>query len=337
MSQYDINKMNFKQLRNAVQELQDRLAIMQRKYEDILYNLDDDNIKSLSATKIKGTLSVDGAVITDSLYADIGDIADLTVNRISTSKKIYLYLTQNISDDNYFEGYDNGIYWIQATVVKDSDNKPLIEQLKNKDGETVYWVTAIREVREGVPYDCDGNRVGTTLKETDYPCMVYQYKKNIKAQFTYLIDKETGYANPQIVMGIGTDATGKTDFGKGFIYKDSESFVFKYINSIGAVSQIKIDEKGGHLVGDWDLSSDAEVDSLIFNENSFSYGIGDNTNTFVWSDDMTKLTNLTTGAVIAVTDNTEFNATSYVNAISGEDIENLFNDICGLDKGGDGQ
>ena len=32
-----------KRLRNEVQELRDELAIMKRKYEDILYNLDTDN------------------------------------------------------------------------------------------------------------------------------------------------------------------------------------------------------------------------------------------------------------------------------------------------------
>lgn len=42
----DINKMDFKQLRKEVQSLRDELAIMQRKYEDILHNLDTDNFSS---------------------------------------------------------------------------------------------------------------------------------------------------------------------------------------------------------------------------------------------------------------------------------------------------
>lgn len=42
----DINKMDFKQLRNEVQLLRDELAIMKRKYEDILYNLDNENFSS---------------------------------------------------------------------------------------------------------------------------------------------------------------------------------------------------------------------------------------------------------------------------------------------------
>lgn len=46
MSDYNINKMDFKQLRNEVQLLRDELAIMKRKYEDIIYNLDTDNFSS---------------------------------------------------------------------------------------------------------------------------------------------------------------------------------------------------------------------------------------------------------------------------------------------------
>ena len=42
----DINKMDLKQLRNEVQLLRDELAIFKRKYEDIIYNLDDDNLSS---------------------------------------------------------------------------------------------------------------------------------------------------------------------------------------------------------------------------------------------------------------------------------------------------
>ena len=39
----NINTMNFKQLKNEVQSLRDELAIMKRKYEDMIYNLDTDN------------------------------------------------------------------------------------------------------------------------------------------------------------------------------------------------------------------------------------------------------------------------------------------------------
>lgn len=42
----NIQNMDFKKLRKEVQLLRDELALMKRKYEDILYNLDDDNFSS---------------------------------------------------------------------------------------------------------------------------------------------------------------------------------------------------------------------------------------------------------------------------------------------------
>ena len=42
----NISTMNDRQLRNEVQLLRDELAIMKRKYEDIIYNLDTDNFSS---------------------------------------------------------------------------------------------------------------------------------------------------------------------------------------------------------------------------------------------------------------------------------------------------
>ena len=46
MSDTPISNMNDKQLRNEVQYLRDELAIMKRKFEDIIYNLDDENLSS---------------------------------------------------------------------------------------------------------------------------------------------------------------------------------------------------------------------------------------------------------------------------------------------------
>ncbi len=46
MSDLKIDNMNFKQLKSEVQSLRDELAMMKRKYEDILYNIGDENFSS---------------------------------------------------------------------------------------------------------------------------------------------------------------------------------------------------------------------------------------------------------------------------------------------------
>lgn len=42
----DIDDMDFKELRNEVRELSDALLMMQRRFEDILYNIDSDNLST---------------------------------------------------------------------------------------------------------------------------------------------------------------------------------------------------------------------------------------------------------------------------------------------------
>ena len=54
MSDSNIDSMNFKQLKNEVQLLRDEIAIMRRKYEDIIYNLDDDNFSGQFLKEKKG-------------------------------------------------------------------------------------------------------------------------------------------------------------------------------------------------------------------------------------------------------------------------------------------
>ena len=101
MSDLPIASMNFKQLRSEVQSLRDELAMMKRHYEDLLYNLDDDNILSISADKVEGLDDIvannvfSESTVTESLYAEYGDIAELTVDRISTAKRIKKYLTND--------------------------------------------------------------------------------------------------------------------------------------------------------------------------------------------------------------------------------------------------
>ena len=55
MREENISKMNFKELRAEVQLLRDELAIMKRKYEDMIYNLDDGNF-SASVIREKGNM-----------------------------------------------------------------------------------------------------------------------------------------------------------------------------------------------------------------------------------------------------------------------------------------
>ena len=247
----------------------------------IFNNLDSGNV--VEAAKVKDkvmtveTLIAD-TVITDTLYAEYGEIADLTVNKISTSHRIYKYLTQDITDDLYFEGYENGIYCCQG-CVKMIEGVPLTEQLLNHDGRPLYWQKPIASTMGGKAFDEDGVRIGLTTKNTGVPCIVYSYTVLTKAMFSYWQD-ENGVQTPVICMGAGDGNTEYVNSGKGFIYKDTAGIqmeyhrqgklsqvylgddgnVFTYQTNDGGFVSVEMDEDGGRLVGDW---------SVEVNENSF--------------------------------------------------------------------
>ena len=227
MSDLPIKSMNFKQLRNEVQYLRDELAMMKRHYDDLLYNLDDDNIVSVSADKVKG-LVVD-SITTDSLYAEYGDIADLTVDHISTSKKVRKYLLSDMTDDTFFEGYDQSIDFVQGAVEFETDpetgeviidedtGEPAAKtvQLTNRYGEYLWWNGTIARFANGYflddegnilldengdPVAVDGNAYDTSAKKLRItpkykagysPVIVYRYTNHKKLSIAFYAKTET--------------------------------------------------------------------------------------------------------------------------------------------------
>ena len=99
----DINKMDFKQLRNEVQLLRDELAIMKRKYEDIIYNLDDSNfsgqfIKEKNDMKTKIEVTAEG-IKTKVSNADLkNSLAEYTtLEQTSNAIKTQAYASADLS------------------------------------------------------------------------------------------------------------------------------------------------------------------------------------------------------------------------------------------------
>lgn len=119
----NIDKMNFKQLRNEVQLLRDELAIMKRKYEDVIYNIDEsnfsskiikerDNMKaeiSVTADEIKTKLSkedLDGELTN---YSTITQTAEMIKSTV-TEEVIGEYVTNAIGDNYVTKAtYQSGI------------------------------------------------------------------------------------------------------------------------------------------------------------------------------------------------------------------------------------
>ena len=172
--------------------------------------------------KVGGNLEVSGAVAAKSLYAFMGDVAKLTVDSLSTSRRIPLYLAGDTSDDNYIHIAGQRYRFICGTCTGGS------EQAADPDGAALFWEKNIAGAEigsDGYPY-VDGSRVFTTVKTTSWPVMVYKYKEQTKLVFEF---QDEGLHDPRIVFGAGWGESANPNRGRGFFQKRNECFDFWFV------------------------------------------------------------------------------------------------------------
>lgn len=231
---------------------------------------------------IKGDYVFDGAlgadaVFTDSLYAEQGDIAELTVDRLSTSRRVRLYNLQNTGDDNFVEVQDNYLRFITGTPIEDAENPGtyLTEQATNRYGQALYWAEEPDSINaQGYPLDEDGNQIYATTDTTDWPVMVYQYTELIKAQFAF--EQESGTYVPILTLGAG-DENGRT---KGILHKADDGFDITFTDTAGESLGLKMNSAG--YMDLYGLRKPTELDFFGWNVGTFAETLdGGQTNTFI--------------------------------------------------------
>ena len=173
--------------------------------------------------KLDGNVDVSGQLSADALYAALGEIADLSVNRLSTSRRVVKYLAGDTTDDNFIRVAE------QSLEVVAGISKGTTEQAKNPNGELIYWEAdpagaAIGS--DGYPY-ANGERIFTTTKQTSWPVMVYQYEEQVKRAISFESDGQ--YYYPVDVFGAG-DNNGKQ---RGYLVKRQNSLELTYETSTG--------------------------------------------------------------------------------------------------------
>lgn len=186
-------------------------------------------------TRIMGNMSVAGTLISEGLYASLGDIADLTVAAVSTHQKIKKYVEQDTTDIRYVEIHGQEISVITGSVVwqhetgsSGSTSTPKTEQLTTQAGLPLYWDGNIddAEVVNG-HYEIDGAQVVTTRKVTEWPVTVYAYDESNKV--TVSVDDN---GHPYISMTSGQDSAGK-DTGQATITHTADGLQIKYATPDG--------------------------------------------------------------------------------------------------------
>lgn len=242
---------------------------------------------------VKGDYVFDGAlgadaVFTDSLYAEQGDIAELTVDRLSTSKRVRLYNLRDTRDDNYVEVQDNYIRFVTGTPIEDSQNPGtyLTEQATNRYGQALYWAEEPYSISaQGYPLDEDGNQIYATTDATNWPVMVYQYTELVKAQFAF--EQQSGTYVPILTLGAG-DENGRD---KGYLLKGEHELTIRYLTGAGEYTDIRlsdfVDAKHRRLASCEIDTVNGEVTYTVEgdgNEYSLTFVVNGDSVTYTWPD-----------------------------------------------------
>lgn len=205
-------------IEKQVKTLADFIMRYRRELEWLLNGkLDKDNGVVAADMVITNTL------VTNTLYAEYGRIARLSVSELNTAwKKITNYLASDTSDVNYIRMYEQYALWITATT----DGLATQHEV-DYDNNLLYWT--------------DGTHTGMTTTVNAFPVTTYVYTELTKWDMSFQL--VGSYYVPMALIGAGT---GVGNNGKGYIYKDAlnDLHIGVYHASTGAQVGIVAEDNG---------------------------------------------------------------------------------------------
>ncbi|WP_418790909.1 phage tail spike protein [Phosphitispora sp. TUW77] len=172
-------------------------------------NQTDIYYSSISVDDDTGEMSMSGGASMDAWSA-------FQSGRIYRPINVNSYYKLTGASDLVFVSYD--VYTISAISAN-------YEQVKNRDGNLLYWT--------------DNNHTAASAEETDYPVYIYLYNELTKSEMSFENDG-TNYV-PEIVLGAGSGITSES--GKGRIKKALEGMEMSYTTADG-------DDVGGVYIRD---------------------------------------------------------------------------------------
>ena len=182
-------------------------------------------------------------VVTNTLTAEYGNIARLTVDELRTDyKRAQNYLKGDKSDLNYIYIHDEQLVFITATVNSD-EGIPFVS-----GGKQLYWFDESKSslTFEPVYTQIVNNQQITVTREQAYVYPYTEYEKgHIKFEQVYNNDG-TGTVQPVIVLGTGN---GTDNRGKGYINKNVDCFEMFYISRLDGLKYgIRVYDEGNKLL-----------------------------------------------------------------------------------------
>lgn len=233
---------------------------------DWLVNGDGDGTEIDAAVAGGGGDGVIGRVVrttlTDPLLGLLeGDAAELTADRLLTSRRSCRYLLGDLSPEDHISIREGSILLVTGTPVlslrllteadeplltedgaeleADSAAEQPVTQAQNRYGKPLFWQREpARVTQEGHPLDEAGARIFPTTAVTAWPVLQYIYREAVRARLSFL--PEEGTTLPQLVLGEG-DSGGNS---LGSLFKGTEDLTLRYRNGNGEDAEILLREDG---------------------------------------------------------------------------------------------
>lgn len=244
-------KVTTDKIQSSVKDMEGNMSLIDQKVNGITLSVSDAKndgtntfveialivegiVTSKGQVAIDGNLDVSGDLSAEAMYAAMGDIADLTVDKLSTSRRVVKYLANDQTDDNYVRIRDARIEFVSGVYAGGE------EQARNPKGGLIYWERDISDASigsDGYPRS-GGVRVFTTTEKTDWPVMVYTYEEQVKRSIAF--DKLGDHYVPVDTFGAG-DAAGRQC---GRLVKDTDGLQMTYETQSGNVLGVRMGDDG---------------------------------------------------------------------------------------------
>ena len=182
---------------------------------------------------LNGNVDVSGQLSAEALYAKYGEISDLHVDYLDTSRRIARYLRGDTSPNNYIRAHDQILEFVTGSVSGAA-------QVRDPNGALLYWpmdISGLTSGEDGYPR-YQGERIFTTTQPTEYPVMGYTYTEAVKRSIRF--DSVDGIYSPIDVFGAG-NASGSN---QAFIVKTANAWDFTYNTSGNKVLGIHMHNEG---------------------------------------------------------------------------------------------
>lgn len=203
--------------------------------------------------KLEGNVDVSGQLSAEALYAPYGEIANLAVDQLVTTRRIVKFLDGDQSDDNFIRAYQQNMEWVTGNCTGGTI------QAKNPNGEPLYWpvnVSGLSRGADGYPVNEQNERIFTTTTPTSYPVQVYTYEEAVKRSISF--EAVNGIYSPVDRFGAGNQQGNN----KAWILKTADGFDIRYLTPDNQEIGIRMTTDGKVYIDGFEVPGNDILDTL---------------------------------------------------------------------------